>query len=387
MSDVTTDDPAKAPRGLKTTGLVAALIALGVVAAGAVSRMRDVDEAKTWADARAIPTVHLITAKGAPQTDALMLPGTMQAWIAAKIYARVGGYMKAWYRDIGASVPAGTALGLIDTPELDQQIASARADLVSAKAHATLAGSTAARWNDLLSDNSVSRQEADEKNGDLAVQNAAVLAARANLGRLLAEKAYATLRAPFAGTVTVRSADIGDLVGPGATTQQPVFAVADVHRIRIYVNVPQSYSAAMATGLPATLTVPDYPGRSFAAQVIGNSGAITPQTGTFQVQLAAANPQRALKPGGYAQVRFAVPGAVGTVQIPSTTLLFRAEGTQIATVDTNGRVNLHKVTIGRDLGGSVEIAAGLAPGERIVDSPPDSIAQGELVRVVPSSHD
>jgi RND family efflux transporter MFP subunit len=305
----------------------------------------------------------------------------MEAWNAAKLYARVGGYLKAWYRDIGNDVSTGTALGLIDTPELDQQIAQARADVASARANAALAKSTAARWNDLLATNSVSKQEADEKNGDLAAKNAAVQAANANLGRLLALKAFATIRAPFAGVVTVRSADIGDLVGPGASSQQPLFAVADVHRIRLYVNAPQAYSAAMRPGLTATLTVPDYPGRSFTARVIGASGAISTQTGTLQVQLVADNPGGVLKPGGYAQVQFNLSGQPGTVQIPSSSLIFRAEGTQVATVNRDGHIAMRSVRIGRDLGSHVEIISGLEHGASIVDNPPDSLAQGELVRV------
>ena len=210
---------APAPKGLKMAGIVAAIVAVGVVAVGTISRAHDTSDARHWSDARSIPTVHLITVKQSAASDALNLPGTMQAWNAAKLYARVGGYLRAWYRDIGAEVPAGAPLGQIDTPELDQQIAQARADLTSARANAALSKSTAARWNDLLTTNSVSKQEVDEKNGDLASKNAAVQAAQANLDRLLASKTFATLRAPFAGVVTARNADIGDLVGPGATTQ------------------------------------------------------------------------------------------------------------------------------------------------------------------------
>ncbi|MEG3174748.1 efflux RND transporter periplasmic adaptor subunit [Sphingomonas sp. RB3P16] len=369
------------PKGLKSAGIVALVVAAGVVAAGTFVRFHDTSEAQTWSDARSVPTVHLVPIKSAAASDALDLSGTMQAWNMAKLYARVGGYVSAWYKDIGAPVAAGAPLGRIDTPELDQQIIAARAALVSAQAHAGLARSTAARWNDLLTDNSVSKQEVDEKNGDLAVRNAAVLAARADLGRLLALKTFATVRAPFAGTVTVRSADIGDLVGPGASVQQPMFVVADTQRIRIYVSVPQSYSATMTPGLPATLSVPDYPGRSFPAHVVGNSGAITPQSGTFQVQLVADNPENALRPGGFAQVRFAVRGQASTVQIPSTTLLFRAQGTQVATVDASHHIRLQRVALGRDLGQTVEVLSGLSSTQKIVDNPPDSIVDGELVRV------
>lgn len=369
------------PKGLRSAGVVALLLAGGVIVAGMFVRFHDTSEAQTWSDARSIPTVHLVAPKAAAASDALSLSGTMQAWNMAKLYARVPGYVSAWYKDIGASVGAGTPLGRIDTPELDEQITSARAALVSAQAHAQLARSTAARWNDLLTDNSVSKQEADEKNGDLAVRNAAVLSARADLGRLLAQKAFSTVRAPFAGTVTARTADIGDLVGPGATVQQPMFAVADTHQIRVYVSIPQSYSAVITPGLAATLTVPDYPGSRFDARVVGTSQAISPQSGTFQVQLIAANPNNALRPGGFAQVDFDVRGQASTVQIPSTTLLFRAKGTQVATVGPDHHIHLQQVTLGRDLGQTVEVQSGLAPNQKIVDNPPDSLSDGQLVRI------
>ncbi len=386
MHDITSETLSRAPKGLRIAGIVAVLIAAAVVILGVIERTRDTQAAASWSNARAVPTVHLVTVGTSANTSGLTLPGTMEAWNAAKLYARVGGYVKAWYRDIGASVVAGTPLGLIDTPELDQQIAQARADLASARANAGLARSTAARWNDLLSTASVSKQEADEKNGDLAVKTAAVQGARAALGRLLAQRDYATVRAPFAGIVTQRNAEIGDLVGPGASVQQPLFAVADVHRIRIYVNVPQAYASAMRPGLMATLTMPDHPGRSYPARVVGTSGSIAQQSGTLQVQLVADNPQDALKPGGYAQVRFAVPDQAGTVTIPSSALIFRAQGTQVALVGPDDHVRMQPVTLGRDLGGTLEVTAGLGAGQRIVDNPPDSLAQGETVRIGTADH-
>jgi RND family efflux transporter MFP subunit len=370
-----------APKGLKTAGIVAAVIAIGVVAAGAVVRHRDAGEAQNWSDARSIPTVHLIAISSGGAGAPLSLPGTIDAWNSGKLYARVNGYVKAWYRDIGAEVSAGTALGLIDTPELDQQIMQARAALARARAGAGLARSTAARWNDLLTTNSVSHQEADEKNGDLLAQNATVQAAEADLGRLIALKGFATLRAPFAGVVTQRSADIGDLVGPGASQQQPLFSVADIHRMRVYVSVPQAYSAAMKPGMTATVTVPDYPGRTWKGPVIGTSGAISGQSGTFQVQVSIDNPGEALKSGGYGQVSFDMAGREGALQIPSNTLIFRAAGTEVATVGADGKVHLVAIMLGRDLGGKVEVVHGLKAGMKIVDNPPDSISEGELVRV------
>ncbi|MDH7639104.1 efflux RND transporter periplasmic adaptor subunit [Sphingomonas oryzagri] len=380
QSDTMAETPA-APKGLKVAGVVAAVVAVGVVVAGTMSRASDTHEAQNWSNARSVPTVHLVDVKDSAATDGLTLPGTMAAWNAAKLYARVGGYVQGWSEDIGAEVKGGTSLGRIDTPELDQQIVQARAALAKAKADASLAKSTAARWNDLLTDHSVSEQEADEKNGDLAAKNASVQEAEADLGRLMALKSYATVRAPFAGVVTARNVDIGDLVGPGASTQQPMFSVADVRRIRLYVSVPQTYAAAMTPGLDATLSVPDQPGRTFDAKVIGTSGSINPQTGTLEVQLVADNPGEVLKPGGYAQVKFSVPGQAGTVTIPSSSLVFRAAGTQVAMVDADDHIHMQPVTLGRDLGGTVEVVTGLGRNAKIVDNPPDSIAQGELVRV------
>ncbi len=384
QSDTMTDAQAAeapAPKGLKVAGVVAAVVAVGVVVVGTMSRAGNTHEAQRWSNARSVPTVHLVPVKDSAATDGLTLPGTMAAWTAAKLYARVGGYVKGWSKDIGAQVGGGTPLGTIETPELDQQIIQARAALARAKADASLAKSTAERWNDLLTDHSVSAQEADEKNGDLAAKNAAVQGAEADLGRLMALKSYATVRAPFAGVVTQRTVDIGDLVGPGASAQQPMFSVADVRRIRLYVSVPQTYAAAMTPGLDATLSVPDQPGRTFDARVIGTSGSINPQTGTLEVQLVADNPGEVLKPGGYAQVKFSVPGQPGTVTIPSSSLVFRAAGTQVAMVDANAHIHMQPVTLGRDLGGAVEVVTGLGRKAKIVDNPPDSISQGELVRV------
>lgn len=386
MPDATPIEATRAPKGLKAAGIAAAFVAAGVVAFGVMTRAADAGLAQKWSDDRSIPTVHLVPATASSASSALTLPGTMEAWEAAKLYARAPGYVKAWYRDIGAMVPAGAPLGLVDTPELDEQILQARADLTSARAATTLSRDTAARWNDLLTTNSVSRQEADEKNGDLAVKRAAVQAAQANLGRLLAQKAFATVRAPFAGVITARAADIGDLVGPGATNQQPLFALASIGRIRIYVSVPQAYSATMTPGLTATMTLPEFPERHFTARIVGDAHAINPQSGTLQVQLVADNPGGALKPGGYAQVQFDVPGGGGAAQIPSTALIFRAQGTQVAVVGPDGRVRLRAVTLGRDLGATVELKAGLQAGAKVIDNPPDSIANGELVRVGMTHH-
>ena len=380
MLDDIPENPPR-PRGLAKAGLVLGGAAAVVVVIGLVARSHQDVSTQQWSDGQAVPTVHLIAATSGGKANTLVLPGTLAAWNEAKIFARVPGYVRGWYRDIGAHVGAGTPLGVIDTPELDQQIIQARAALDRARAEEMLARTTAARWKDLLASASVARQEADVKSADAVTHAAASREARANLGRLLAMKAYATLRSPFAGEVTMRNADIGDLVGPGTPAQTPLFIMADEHRMRIYVNVPQQYSAAMHAGLSAGLTVPEAPSRLFHAQLIAASGAIDSRSGALQVQLVTDNADGALKTGGYAQVRFELPNAGGQVTLPASALVLRAAGTQVATVTSESRVHLLRVTIGRDLGGTVEIASGLPPATRVIDNPPDSISDGERVHV------
>jgi RND family efflux transporter MFP subunit len=371
---------ATTPRGLRTTGIAIGALALVVVLVGTLVRSHNLTDARQWSAAQATPSVHLVSPKPADAISTLVQPGTIEAWTEAKIFARVPGYIHAWYADIGDRVGMGAPLGRIDTPELDQQIIQARATLARARAEATLARTTSARWQDLLKSTAVSRQEADEKAADSATRAAGVNEAAASLGRLLALKAYATVRAPFAGVVTLRNADIGDLVGPGATGQQPMFALADDRQLRIYVDVPQRYAPQMKQGLTANLAVPAWPGRAFAARIVGQSGGVDTKTGALRVELLAANPDRSLKPGGFAEVSFRMPVAAGEVSIPASALILRG-GTRVATVDQGGRVHLISVVVGRDMGAAVDITAGLSAGTRIIDSPPDSLQDGDKVQV------
>ena len=373
--------PTQAPGGLRRAGIAVGVVAAVVVLAGVYSRYHATHEAAQWSAEQAVPTVRLVSPTIASGNNVLVQPGTIEAWTSARLFARVPGYVRAWYADIGKRVAEGAPLGAIDTPELDQQIIQARAALVRVRAEATLAHTTAVRWNDLLTTSSVSRQEVDEKNAAAATQTAAVAEAKANLGRLLAMKAYATMRAPFAGVVTLRNADIGDLVGPGASTQLPMFALADDRRLRVYVSVPQQYAPAIRPGMTAKLSVQAWPGRTFDAQVVDQSGAVNVQTGSVQVQLMTANPNGALKPGGFAQVHFDLPVASGRTTVPASTLIMRGSGARVATVDAGGHAHLLRVQIGQDQGSTVEIVSGLAPGVKIIDSPPDSLAEGDSVRV------
>jgi multidrug efflux system membrane fusion protein len=366
---------------LKPAGLVAAGLAAVVVVTGLVSRGMASQSLQSWTDATAIPTVSVIRPDANLGAQNLVLPGQVQAFNTAIIRARVDGYLKDWRKDIGAKVAAGEVLAEIDTPELDQQLAQARADLATAQANQQLARTTAARWNGLLAQDAVSRQEAEEKNGDLAAKTALVTAAKANVDRLQALESFKHIIAPFAGLVTARNTDIGALINTGNPNDPGLFTVADVRRLRIYVSVPQSESAQIHAGETVSLQVPDFPGRTFQATLVSTAGAIGAQSGALLVEAQLDNADGSLKPGDYAQVTFNLPAASGAMSLPASALMFRHEGMAIAVVGPDGRVTMKPVTVARDLGTRVDIATGLAPGDAVVDNPPDSLVSGERVRV------
>jgi RND family efflux transporter MFP subunit len=377
-------------RALTIAAIVAACIAALIVVTGIISRAHDTANLKSWTASEAIPVVNVIAPTAETGGQALSLPGTLQAYYNAPIYARVSGYVRAWYKDIGARVKAGQLLATIDTPDLDQQLVQARADLASAKAAVQLAAVTAQRWSKLLTQDAVSRQESDEKSGDLAVKTAQQNAAKANVDRLLALKAFSRIVAPFDGVVTARKTDIGALInaGAGANTTSELFDVAKIDRLRLYVSVPQVDSARIKPGVVVTLTVPEHPGKTFPATLMDTSHAVSDRTGTVLVELLVDNSAAELQAGDFAQVAFQLPNGGGagirTVRIPSSALLFRKSGAEVAVVGSDDRVILRPVTIGRDLGSSLEITSGLGPSDRVIDNPPDSVARGELVRVTPT---
>ncbi|GAA0295376.1 efflux RND transporter periplasmic adaptor subunit [Sphingomonas oligophenolica] len=378
------DDTAPRSSSLRTIGIVAAVIALLVVAGGIFARGRNERQLASWTDAQATPVVNIIHPTAAGASAALTLPGNVQAYNSAAIYARTTGYIRRWFVDIGDPVRAGQLLAVLDAPDVDQQVAAARANLQTARANRALAQSTANRWTNLLSKDAVSKQETDEKTGDLAAKTAIANAAEADVRRLGALQGFTRLIAPFSGVVTSRSTQIGALVTAGTTTSTPLFTVADVSRMRVYVRVPQAYSAAFHTGLHATLTVPEYPGRSFDIELARSAGAVDPQSGTVLVEFQAANGDRALKPGAYAQVKLPLDGngVGGGVRVPPSALIVGSKGTQVAVLGPNGKALLRTVTIGRDDGDSVEISAGLGLADRVIDSPPDSLQTGDPVRAV-----
>ena len=370
---------ALSPRRLKMAGVAVAGLAVVIVGFGIFTRVSADQNVAAWTKAQAIPTVSVITLNNAASST-LVLPGNVEAFTDAPIYARVAGYLKRWYFDIGAPVKAGQVLAEIDTPELDQQLAQSKANLVMAIANQRLSDTTAQRWNGLLTQDAVSQQDADVKNADLAAKNAMVEAARANVAQLQALEVFKRVVAPFDGVITTRGTDVGDLISVGAPTAKALFTVSDENRLRIYVRAPQSYSADITPGMTATFTVPEYPGRRFTAVVATSADAIVPQSGTLLVQLQLDNTDRALKAGDYAQLTFDLPNT-GVIQVPATALMFRDPGEQVAVVGPGNRVTMKTVSIVRDLGTTVEIAAGLTPADRVIDNPPDSLRPGDLVHI------
>jgi RND family efflux transporter MFP subunit len=309
------------------------------------------------------------------------LPGRLEAYSRAPIYARVSGYLKDWKVDIGSKVQAGQLLAEIDTPDLDQQLAQAKADLMTAQANATLANTTAVRWRLLLNTHSVSAQDVDVRNSDLVAKQAIVKAAAANVERLQVMEGFKKIVAPFSGMVTARKTDVGDLINAGGGSGVELFILSDTHKLRLYMNVPQNYAARMTLGTQAQLTVPEHPGQTFAAAVEASAQSVDPASGSTLVQLAVNNEAGELFSGAFANVRFDLPLASVNLRVPASALIFDHSGLRVATVGSDNRVVFKAVKVARDLGDVVEISSGLTLEDRIIDSPPDGIGAGDPVRV------
>jgi RND family efflux transporter MFP subunit len=365
-------------------GAVALLGAVGAVMWGVSTRTRALGVVTQETRDMAVPAVAVVTpARSAPQEE-IVLPGTMQAFTDAPIYARTNGYLKRWHVDIGTRVKAGQLLAEIDTPELDQQLLQARADLNTARANARLAQTTAERYRDLIESDSVSRQDLDNANGNLEAREAAVESARANVKRLEQLQAFRRIEAPFDGVITTRNTDIGALIDSGSNAKE-LFHLAAVHQLRVFVNVPQVYSRAARPGLAADLTLKEFPGRRFTGTLARTSSAIDVASRTLLTEIDVDNKGNELLPGSYAEVHIKLPTAATTLQLPVDALIFKGDGLQVATVDTQNRIALVAVTSGRDFGEMVEILSGLSGSERVVSNPPDSLSPGQTVRVVPAA--
>lgn len=372
--------PRPVPRGLRTGGIVIAVVLVAIVAIGLTQRARSSSELRDWTDANALPVVATVQPQPLGAGAALQLPGRLEAYASAPIHARTSGYLKDWKVDIGAHVKAGQLLAEIETPDVDQQLAQARADLAKAKADAELAKTTAARWQAMLGTDAVSKQEVDEKLGDYAAKQAAENAARANVERLSATQGFQRIVAPFDGVVTSRSTDVGALISAGGGSGPELFTVADTHKLRVYVQVPQRYVPAIRAGQTATMTVPEYPGREFEAKIETTAHAISAASGGTLVQLAVDNADGTLLPGGYADVSLALPGGGRGASVPASCLIFDGSGMHVALLGADDKVKMTPIEITRDLGKTVEVA-GLQSGDRIIDSPPDSLRDGDRVRL------
>lgn len=369
------------PPRLKVIGVVVACIAVLVIVVGVVTRVMADRRVESWTNTNALPAVSVINLAASEGTHILSLPGTIQAINSAPIYARVSGYLKKWYVDIGTPVKAGQLLAEIDVPDQDQQLAQARADFNTALANQKLSAQTAQRYNALGKISAVAPQLVDQMNGDLAAKTAATASAKANVDRLKDLADFKRLVAPFDGIVTSRATDVGQLVTVGTPGSTPLFTVADDSRVRIYVSVPQNYSAQIHPGLKVAFTVPNYPGQTFTGTLVASSQSVNAQSGAVLMQLQADNADHKLKTGAYAQVTFDLPATGNTIQLPASALIFNAAGTSVATVGAGDRVVVKPITIMRDLGTSVEIASGLSKQDRVIDNPPDSLQSGDQVRV------
>ena len=373
------------PRQLLLAGLVA-LVAAGAIAAnGLTSRARSNQDLATWTTAPAIPTVALANiARGAAE-QSLILPGNIQPYNKAAIYARVSGYLKSWQQDIGAQVTAGQVLALIDTPDLDQQLAQARATLASAKASSDIAALTANRYDILAKKQATSQQTADQTAADAAAKEAVTDANEANVRQLEAMQAFKQIVAPFDGVVTQRNTDVGALINAGSTAGQELFEVSDLHRVRIYVQVPQAFSAALRPGLKATFEMPQYPGKKFDATLVTTSNAMNASSRSMLVELQADNADGKLLANTYCKVEFQIPGDANMMRIPATALMPVNRGVQVAVLGDDNKAVFKPIQIGRDFGDSVEVTAGLAAQDRVIDSPPETLQSGDVVQPPPAT--
>ncbi|MGD0539150.1 MAG: efflux RND transporter periplasmic adaptor subunit [Verrucomicrobiota bacterium] len=374
--------PAAVARLRRTVIWVVVIVIIGVVA-GLVPRWRQ--RAALAAETRELVAQTVAVTVPTPGTNSAgaSLPAELKPLVEAPIYARASGYLKRWFVDIGAKVEAGQLLAEIETPELDQELARARAQLAQADAALALAKITADRWADLLKTASVSEQEAAEKKSDLALKAATVDAARAEVQRLAELQSFARVTAPFAGTITARLTDVGQLITAGSGKE--LFRLAQIERLRAYVRVPQTLSRGVAAGQMAELTVPEIPGRAFPAKIVRTAGAMDAQSRTLLTELEVDNARGEILSGSYAQVRLAETKVEAVLTLPANTLLFRAEGPQVGVVTGEGdmhQVELHNVTIGRDFGPTVEVLSGVQATDRVVLNPADSLVSGMTVRIV-----
>jgi len=362
--------------------IVAVVLVGGVVYRGIAARNQDATTLERETRELAVPSVLAIHPKPASNSQEVVLPANIQAFTDAPIYARTNGYLKRWLVDIGAHVQAGQLLAEIDTPEVDQQLQQARADVATAQANYHLAEITATRYQGLLKTDAISKQDVDNAVGDFEAKKAMVASAQSNVKRLEEMQSFQNIYAPFDGVITARKVDIGALINSGnGGLAQELFHIAQVRRLRVYVSVPQTYSRAAKPGLTADLTLAEFPGRRFHGKLVRTAESIDTASRSLLVEIDVNNPTGEILPGSFAEVHLKLPPGISTLVLPVNTLIFRSEGLQVASITGGNRVNLISVTLGRDFGNEVEVVAGLKGDESVVLNPPDSLVTGETVHI------
>ena len=363
--------------------LLALVIAVLLVVFGILPRIQARTALRQETLRMAVPTVAVVQPKRSAPAQEIVLPANVQAFADAPIYARTNGYLKRWYVDIGSRVKEGQLLAEIDTPEVTQQLRQARPDLGTAQANLNLSKITADRYQGLLKTDSVSKQESDNAAGDHKPKQAVVQSAQANVKRLEELQSFQRIYAPFSGVITARNTDVGALINSGSSSGNgnELFHITQPDKLRVYVSVPQIYSQAAKAGITADLTLAEFPGRRFQGKLVRTANAIDPTSRTLLVEIAVDNPTGQLFTGSYAEVHFKLPTPTTSLILPVNTLLFRSEGLRVATVGQGQKVELKQITIGHDFGSEVEVVAGLNGNENVIVNPPDSVVEGEAVRI------
>jgi len=380
-----TDKPKPSSKRALIVGAAVALLIIGGLLLGWVPRWRQSRSTADDTSQLAIPSVSVVSPAPGTNRDGLVLPAEVRPWLEASIFARANGYLKSWQADIGAHVEAGQQLAVIETPDLDQQLEQAKAQLTLAQANLHLAEVTDNRWKELLKTASVSEQAAAEKAAARETAAASVEADRANMRRLQELVSFQRVTAPFAGTVTIRAVDVGDLIVAGSGGKQ-LFHLAQADKLRVYVRVPQTASASIAAGQVANLSIPEHADHPFPAKVVTTSESISATSRTLLVQLEVDNSRHQILPYSYGEVRFDEHAGNPALTLPANTLLFRAEGLQVGVVNSNAVVELRKVQIGRDFGQTVEVTGGVTPADRVIANPSDSLVSGIKVQIQPTTN-
>lgn len=370
-------------RHLGRYGLILLVVALVLAVWGVASRVYSRNQlGKETAD-QAVPVVIVQKPTRSPPSEDLVLPGNVQAFVEAPIFARTSGYLKIWHTDIGDPVKRGQLMAEVDTPEVDQELRQARADLATAKANADLAHITDVRWKGLLANQAVSQQDADTRAGQAAASGAQAASAQANVARLEELESFKRIVAPFDGVVTARNTDIGALITAGQTSGNALFRVADTQKLRIYIDVPEPYAPKTQPGIEVELRFNEHPGKDYPAKLVRTARALDPAVRTLRVELQVDNAKGELFPGAYAEAHFKIPGSVTSYRVPATALIFRSKGLQIAVVGDDNKAHLRSILQGRDFGTSVEVLAGISGEDQVIINPPDSLADGGIIKIAP----